>query len=134
MKLGNRIPPEFNSGFFMFPRRTMDLHVLDAALGEVRTLENGTPVEGNHDGLLYVEGWDYYAEQSLVGLSAMLAAAEMLPPEFFLRSNTGMFVLEPDRVPYTEIVRHFYGTVRHRLYTSGMPHVLRNMRHAGASF
>lgn len=116
------IPPGYNSGFFLAPKGVFDLGWLDHVLANTRSFVSGQPFSGSKGALLYMEGWDFFTEQSLTGASLVRGEYVILPFDTFVNTNDGMVVFRPDPTDYSNIVmRHYFGTVRHRMYMAGLP-------------
>lgn len=127
--IGADIPESFNSGFFLAPKGSFQKDFVEDTLRASRVSTNGVPFSGTMDGSAYDLGWEYFTEQWIVAAALNQSGGEALPELLFHHSNNGMKALSKDTVDYDQIcMRHFYGTVRHRLYTNGMPIALRRMK------
>ncbi|WP_299938742.1 hypothetical protein [uncultured Pelagimonas sp.] len=126
---GADIPTGFNSGFFLTEKGSFSLPFIDNLLEKSRLLNDGKPVTGHWDGAAYHIGWEYFTEQWIMGASFARARGQPLPEEAFFHSNAGMNPFQKDPTDYSKIcMRHFFGNVRHRLYTNGMPSAKKRMR------
>ena len=80
-----------------------------------------------------LENWrppmtSWYTEQAVLSVLMFQAHATPLPASRYVVSNRRQFYWEKD-VDYSAIAaRHFTGTVRHVMYSKGMPEVLRQAR------
>ncbi|HEV2135910.1 MAG TPA: hypothetical protein VGR47_16855 [Terracidiphilus sp.] len=103
--------PRFNSGLLYIPHNSLSID-LAAQL---------------------IENWQlppasWFKEQTILSVLMQQAKAQPLPRDRYVVSNRRQFYFEED-VDYSAIAaRHFTGTVRHVMYGTGMPEILRQAR------
>ncbi len=129
MTEGSPIVPGFNSGMMILPQGFLRIEEVEDLLSSCRLFEkNGQPFNGTQGSLSYSYGFEYFTEQSLFGLLIARSKSKQLSVSKYIHSNSGMNPLEIDKTEYSSIVmRHFFGTVRHRMYVDGMPAARRNI-------
>jgi hypothetical protein len=105
--LGLPCEVHLNSGLMNIPRNSVD----DALLG--RLLADWSSAHQHR-----------FTEQTIFGVLLPLAGGTALPREQYVVSSHGMYFWHDD-ISYAGVVaRHFVGTVRHLMYTTGFDHLL----------
>jgi hypothetical protein len=110
--LGLDYIPKFNAGFLYIP---------DGALPMTKAAEILATWRPPAD--------SWFVEQTVMSFMLRNMHAESLPPDRYVINNCRQFYWERDVDYKTIAARHFTGTVRHVMYGSGMPRVLRQSRH-----
>ena len=107
-ELGLSYIPRFNSGFLHIPKGALSIEAAAKILAPWRP-----PADS------------WFAEQTALSVLLRSAGAQALPPDRYVISARRQFYWEKD-VDYSTIsARHFTGTVRHVMYSYGMPILLR---------
>ena len=109
--LGLDYIPKFNSGLLYIPRGTLPMNKA------VEILATWRPPGGS-----------WFTEQTVLGVMLRPVNAEALPSSRYVISVCRQFYWEQDVDYKTIAARHFTGTVRHVMYGTGMPLVLRQSR------
>jgi hypothetical protein len=109
--LGLKYISRLNSGLLYVPKGTLSADLA------AQLLANWRPP---------ITSW--YTEQAVLSILMCQAHASPLPAGRYVVSNRRQFYWEKD-VDYSAIIaRHFTGTVRHVMYSKGMPELLRQAR------
>jgi hypothetical protein len=109
--------PRFNSGLLYVPRNSLSIDLAGHLL----------------------ERWQlppasWFKEQTVLSVLMQQAKAQPLPRDRYVVSNRRQFYFEED-VDYSAIAaRHFTGTVRHVMYGTGIPEILRQARLSNGTF
>ncbi len=109
--LGVDYIPKFNSGFLYIPKGTLPMKKAAEILATWRPPGNS-----------------WFTEQTVLSVMLRTVNAEALPSSRYVISVCRQFYWERDVDYKTIAARHFTGTVRHVMYGSGMPWVLRQSR------
>lgn len=110
-QLGLECLDRFNSGLLNIPLNSLSIDVAAQLLSTWRP-----------------PGLTWFAEQTTLSVLMRLCNARALPSDRYVVSGRRQFYWQKD-VDYDRIVaRHFTGTVRHVMYGSGIPLILRQSR------
>jgi hypothetical protein len=109
--LGLDYIPKFNSGFLYIPKGTLPMKKAAEILATWRP-----------------PGDSWFTEQTVLSVMLRPVIAEALPSSRYVISVCRQFYWERDVDYKTIVARHFTGTVRHVMYGTGMPWVLRQSR------
>jgi hypothetical protein len=109
--LGLEYIPKFNSGFLYIPSGALPMKIAAEILATWRP-----PCDS------------WFTEQTVLSVMLRPVNAETLPASRYVISVCRQFYWERDVDYKTIVARHFTGTVRHVMYGTGMPWVLRQSR------
>ena len=110
-ELGLNYFSKFNSGLLQIPHGALSIHLAEKLLETWRA-----------------SATSWFTEQTVLNVLMRYTNAHALPNSRYVITNRRQFYFEKD-VDYTKIAaRHFTGTVRHVMYGTGIPTILRQSK------
>jgi hypothetical protein len=110
-KIGVQVSKHFNAGLFYVPKGEMKQSVLETVLSDWQPSFNS-----------------HHAEQTLTNLLLDSKNSSPLPEDRYVLSWQGYSVCERDLDCREMVCRHYTGPVRHRMYLSAYPFLLKQIK------
>lgn len=114
-QLGIPVTNQFNAGLVFVPQGEMKCGLVEAILSDWQPSFN-----------------THHAEQTLFSMLLNPREVRPLPQNRYVLSWQGVWVFEKDMDCRQIVSRHYIGPLRHRMYLTAYPYILRQMRSAGA--